>query len=194
MLNDKLTAEDIQLLESTRQRVAIKFVYYEVLTAAVADGTAAYAGDLYSEVKRRLYPIYPYLSQPSESYNYTGPSSVAKFYKERGWITIEDRYHNYVDGGKQSAYNEVQELDGICMNKFLELLNKVDPRCQPQEEEEPITIDATNYKIGVNGNLKPPVTEEVEQQEGPTQPDLLRRVIAKVDQLLNKAAAFLTGF
>lgn len=196
MLNHKLTAEDIQLLESTRQRVAIKFVYYEVLTAAVADGTAAYAGDLYNEVKRRLYPVYPYLSQPSETYHYTGPSSVAKFYKERGWITIDNRYHNYVDGGQQDAYDEVQQLDGILMHEFLSILDKVDPRCEPQKEEEPITIDATNYSISVNGNLEPPVTEEAEQQEGPVdpQPDLLRRVIAKIDRFISKAAAFVSGF
>lgn len=175
-----LTTHDIELLQSTRQRVALKFVYYEALSAGVADGVPVYSGDLYHECRRRLYPIYEHLAQPTDSYYYDGPSSIAKFFRDHGWITIEDRYHNYVDGGQQLAleYNEV--IDGIVMHDFLEILDKVDERIvkpiKPKIDPAPPAEEVTG--------------DHYERQDPP---DLLRRVIYKIDDWINKAAAFLTG-
>lgn len=182
MLNEQLSIDQIKFVKSYTQRTALKFAYYHIGSTAHLDGEGIHAGPTYQEIIRRLDPIYPLLKNPSPTYLVTGPSSVAKFFRDRGWITITNRYHEYIDDDAMQAAHD--ELEPLGLYEFLDILDLVDPEQQP----EPKPLPDHPYDIYKELNKKALVSPPPVESNG-----ILRRAIKVVDRFINRASEVLTG-
>lgn len=210
MLNQQLTEDQIIVLNNTSTRSMVQVVYYDTIYRM--GGTAA-TSLITEECWRRIEPLNDHLKSPLYSKNQIAGGRTNLSYEQdfvhsidRGVTAFVDlnrdnlRIIEYIESrsgfGADCIEDMMAILDAITEPLPCKITKAIEIAAQASKaDNEPVTIDATNYNIVVNGEPTAPVVEEDQQQEGPPLPpdDLLLRAIRKVDNWINKAAAFLTG-
>ena len=181
-INEVLTEDQLVQLNKTSARSMIQLVYYDTLYRM---GGTATTDQITSECWRRIEPLNKYLKSPLYSQNQIAGGRTNLGYQQEFIYSIRHGVTAFIDLDRDNSriieYIESRSNFGSdCIEDMMAILDLVtDPlRCKTTAREE-----ARRLKAKV---LKPQAVED-------PQPDLLRRVIARISNLIDRVSVIVSG-
>ena len=196
-----MTSDQFDLIASTKERDAVRWMYIEIIER---DGIARKC-EIMNEIHHRLLPVRHHMI--GRPFNVNDQASVDDYHNRIGSMSQSLDYNcgngknmicrqtggvngrlSFKEGGCETA-KEAYDYN----NKGIAFISTLDIVTNPPIIEVPINDEAEPAPPAeeVTGDQLESI--EGQHDEPQDQPDLLRRIIYKIDSWLNKAAAFLTG-